>query len=370
MPSETIPQMSLTALFATHKQEFLEAIERVVSRSAFVGGDELSAFELKFANWHGEKMRVAGCGNGTDAILLAAKALNLPAGSEAIVPAMTYFATVEGLVHAGIKVKLIDIDPKSWTLDASKVEAAMTDKTRLIVPVHLYGRMAEMDRLREIADRYQCAILEDASQAHGAKWKSKPVGFWGDVATYSFYPGKNLGAFGDAGAVASRRGDLIDIILKLRNHGGIIKYHHEVMGFNSRLDNLQAAILNVKMKYIDSWNEARRRVAARYFDAFQDLNQMTLPDRDDRSTHVFHQYVVLVDKREKFMDFLKERGIETGVHYPKALHQLQALSEFKSQSFPCAENLASRCVSMPMCPTLNDDAVARICQVVRDYFGK
>ena len=259
MPSEAIPQMSLTALCSLHKQEYLDAIERVVTRSAFIAGEDLTVFEQRFASWHGEKLRAAGCANGTDAILLAAKALDLPVGSEVIVPAMTFFATAEGLVHAGLKVKLVDVDSRTWTLDATKVEAAITPKTRLIAPVHLYGRLAEMDTLRTIADRHHCALLEDASQAHGAKWKGKPVGFWGDVATYSFYPGKNLGAFGDAGAVVSRRDDVIERVLKLRNHGGVIKYHHDVMGFNSRLDNLQAAILNVKMKYIDGWNEARPR---------------------------------------------------------------------------------------------------------------
>ncbi len=365
-----VPQLNLVKLFEDNKDEYVSAVTRVMERCAFIGGDELNSFETAFARWVGEGSIVAGCANGTDAITMAAMALKLPPGSEAIVPAMTYFATAEGLLNADLKVKLVDVDAKTWTMDVSKLEKAIGPKTKLIAPVHFYGQMAEMDRIREIADRNGCKILEDSAQSHGATWKGKPVGYYGDVATYSFYPGKNLGAFGDAGAILSRHAAVIDHCLTLRNQGGKIKYQHEMVGFNSRLDNMQAAVLNVKMKYIDGWNNARRRVASQYDEALGNISGLTLPFAHRDARHVYHQYVLLVEKRDAFMAHLKERGVESGVHYPRAIHQLQAMSEHAGQSFPEAERLAAHCVSLPMCPTLTTDQVSQVASAVRSYFGK
>lgn len=365
-----VSQLDLTALHEPQREEYLAVIRRVLERSAFIGGGEVEGFERELAEWVGGGGTVAGCANGTDAITLAALAMRFPAGSEAIAPAMTFIATIEGLLHAGLEVKLVDVDPKTWLLSPDRLESAIGPRTKLIVPVHLYGQMAEMDRIRAVADRAGCRVLEDAAQAQGARWKDKPVGGYGDVATYSFYPGKNLGAFGDAGAVQSRNAELVERVMALRSHGGRKKYEHAMVGFTSRLDGLQAAVLRVKLRSLERWNEARRRIAARYDEALAGIAGLTLPRAHESARHVYHQYVVLVEGRDRFRATLEEKGIETAVHYPAAIHQIPALPQFRGQSFPEAERVAASCVSLPMCPTLSDGAVDRVIAAVRGYFGK
>lgn len=371
MLDSSVPFLDLKKLYLDHKPEFLSAIEAVIDKSAFIGGDATAAFEKNFATWVGEGSYLASCANGTDAITLAALALDLPRGSEALVPAMTYVATVEGLLDAGLKVRLIDVKPDTWTIDPEELQKGIAAKTKLLAPVHLYGQMASMDRIREIANAHHCKVLEDAAQAHGARWKGNPVGFYGDVATYSFYPGKNLGAFGDAGAVLSRDKASIAKVAALSNHGGLKKYEHECVGFNSRLDNLQAAVLNVKLKYLSAWNEARRNVAGQYRELLNGIAGLSLPVEDPLATHAYHLYVVLVDNRDSFVEYLRERGVECGVHYPRAIHQLPAFrgEAFAGESFPHAERLARHGVSLPMCPTLTLESVEKVAKAVKGYFG-
>lgn len=363
--------LDLAGITGPDIERYLAAIRRVIEKGQFVGGEELRAFETRFAAWIGGGVEALGCANGTEAITIAAKSLALPEGAEAIVPAMSFFATVEGLHHAGLRVKLVDVTEGTWLLDVDKLEAAITPATRLIVPVHLYGQMAAMDAIREIADRHGCSVLEDAAQAHGATWKARGVGQWSDIATFSLYPGKNLGAFGDGGVIVSRYPRRLGAAKELANHGGLEKYVHERIGFNSRLDNLQAAILNLKLERIDAWNEARRRVAGWYRDKLADVPYLTLPVEHKDAKHVYHLFVVLVDERDEFMSFLKARGIETGVHYPAALHQLPALADFPfaTESLPVAEKLARHAVSLPMCPTLDEAAVDRVVAAVKQYYG-
>ena len=364
-----IPFMDLARLFDDHREEFLKAMTGVLDRAAYIGGEELAKFEREFARWVGGDAHAVGCANGTDAITLAARALDLPPGSEAIVPAMTYVATAAALVNAGIKVRLVDVTEGTCVLDPDKVEAAITPRTKLLVPVHLYGQMADMERLRAIADRHGLKILEDAAQAHGSKWKHHPVGHYGDVASYSFYPGKNLGAFGDAGGVLSRNPKIVEQVRRLCNHGGLKKYEHEVVGCNSRLDNLQAAILNVKLKYIDQWTEARRRVAGWYRKGLSEVEGLILPTEAPAARHTYHLFVVRVADRERVQAHLKERHIETGVHYPKAIHEHASLAaEFKGQKFPVAEKLACHGVALTMCPTLGEKDVDRVVNAVREFF--
>lgn len=371
-PSGTIPFLNLKKLFTDHRDEFLSALTKVMENAAFIGGDEVKNFESRFAEWIGPDNHFVGCGNGTDAITLAAKSLDLPEGSEAIAPAMTYIATVAGLVQAGLKVNLVDVIPGTWLMDPEKLERAITPKTKLIAPVHLYGQMAAMDEIRNIADKHGCLVLEDSAQAHSATWKGKPVGHWGHIATYSFFPGKNLGAFGDAGGILSKNASYISKARALGNQGGLQKYVHDYIGCNSRLDNLQAAVLNVKMKYIDQWTEARRNLAKMYREMLSDVPGLELPQEDPSAKHVYHIYAVLVEDRNRFQNHMKEHGVETGIHYPKAIHQLPAFSHcaFAKQTFPNAERLAAHKVSLPMCPTLQAEDAEKVAKTVRSFFGK
>jgi len=368
---EKVGFLDLKALFAQHREEYLAAMTRVLENAAFIGGEEVLSFEKRFAQWIGGNVTAVGCANGTDAITLAAKALRLPSGSEAIMPAMTYVATGAALANAGFEIKLVDVTTGDWLMDPEKLVSAITGKTRLIAPVHLYGQMAEMDKIRQIADEHGCLVLEDAAQAHGATWKTKPIGHWGDVASYSFYPGKNLGAFGDAGAVVSRNGDYVQYCRALGNQGGLKKYDHDLVGMNSRLDNLQAAALNIKMKYIDGWNERRRTVAKQYRERLSGIPGLELPIEKTDARHVYHLYVVVVEDRLKLQDHLNRAGVESGFYYPKAMHQHRAFEKkFAGQRFPQAERIAAHGISLPMGPTLTDAEVERVTGAVLNFFGK
>jgi len=368
--SKTIPFLNLKKLFTDHKEEFLNAMTRVMENASFIGGDELSAFEKSFGEWVGPGNFVVGAANGTDAITLAARALRLPEGAEAVVPAMTYVATAAGLHQAGIKIKLVDVTTDTCLIDTKALEKAITPNTKLLAPVHLFGQMPAMDEIRTLADRHGCKIFEDAAQAHGATWKQKPVGFWGDIATYSFFPGKNLGAFGDAGAVLSRNADLISLCRAYGNQGGLKKYVHDYVGYNSRLDNLQAAVLNVKLKYIDQWTEARRNVAKSYREILTGISGLKLPVEAQGAKHVYHLYVVRVEDRADLQNYLKDRGVETGIHYPRAIHQLPAFAQcsFSKESFPVAEDFAANGLSLPMCPTLSAEDIQLVAETVKSYF--
>jgi dTDP-4-amino-4,6-dideoxygalactose transaminase len=370
--SDSVSFLNLRKLFDDHREEFLTAITGVLDKAAFIGGEQCTQFDRNFAAWIGPGTYAVGCANGTDAITLAAKALRLQEGAEAIVPAMTYVATAAGLHNAGLKIKLVDITPDTWLMDTNQLEKTVTSQTKLLAPVHLYGQMAEMDSIKEIADRHHCAILEDAAQAHGATWKKQTVGHYGNIASYSFYPGKNLGAFGDAGGIVSRDKTLIEYCMALGNQGGIQKYVHDYIGYNSRLDNVQAAVLNVKLKYIDQWNEARRNVAKNYREMLTGISGLTLPTEHPSAKHVYHLFVVLVEDREDFMKFMKSNNIDTGIHYPKAIHQLPCFKNmaFAKEHFPNAERLAKHGVSLPMCPTLNAEQIQRVGKTVQAYFGK
>lgn len=370
--NQTIPFLNLKPLFDAHREEFLAALTSVIEKSGFIGGEEVTSFERNFANWVGNGLIAASCGNGTDAIAIAALSLRLPAGSEALLPAMTFVATAEGLLHAGFKIRLVDIQPGTWVMDPLLLEKTIRPDTRLIVPVHLYGQMAPMDSIRKIADRHGCLVLEDAAQAHGATWQAMGVGHFGDLATFSFYPGKNLGAFGDAGAIVSRDRERIEYASALTKHGGLRKYEHQYVGFNSRLDGIQAAVLNVKLKYINEWNEKRAGVAKLYRELLSDVPGLTLPVEAKEAGHIYHLYVVLVENREDFIAYLKDRGVETGVHYPKAIHQLPSFAResFAREKFPNAERLARCGVSLPMCPTLAMSQIEYVAETVCSYFKR
>ncbi len=363
-----IPFLNLSKLYETYREDVLHAMNQVLDRAHYISGPCLDEFEKTFAHWVLPGSYCVGCANGTDAIILAAKALQLPEGTEAIVPAMTYFASVSALLHARLKVRLVDVVEETALLNLDEVEKSIGPDTRLLVPVHLYGQMPDMERLRVIADKHQCQILEDASQAHGARWKDTPVGALSDIATFSFYPGKNLGAFGDAGAILTRNQTWAQRCRALGNQGGLQKYQHDCLGYNSRLDELQAVVLSVKLRFVDEWTEKRRTLADQYRRMLAGIPSLGLPVEDPSAKSVYHLFVIRVEQREKIRKFLSDKGVETGVHYPKAIHQLPALrGMFAGQRFPIAERLAEQGVSLPLCPTLTPDDIEYVCDVIREY---
>lgn len=366
-----VPFLDLKKLHASIQTELSEAVASVVDSGPYIGGSPVTAFEKSFAEWVGPNNFCVGVANGTDAITIAAKALQLEKGSEAIVPAMTYAATVSALLHAGLEVKLVDISPATYTIDTTLLESILSEKTALLVPVHLYGQMADMPVLKSIADKGRLKILEDAAQSHGSLLGGKPVGHYGDIATYSFYPGKNLGALGDAGAILSRDLALIERCRALGNQGGLVKYQHDYVGYNSRLDTLQAAILSTKLRKLSEWNERRSQIARTYREMLGGIPGLELPTEIAGSKHTYHLYVVRVEDRESFIAHLKKHEIDTGIHYPRAIHQQPAFRNlaFASQKYPVAENLAEHGVSLPICPTIGLDALEWIGKTVRSYFG-
>ena len=310
-----IPLVDLNAQYQTIREEINTAIAEVIGSTSFIGGPHVKAFESAFADFCGVKYCL-GVGNGTDALFIALKSLGIGAGAEVITAANSFIATSEAITAAGAKVIFADINPLTYNLDIAKLEAKVSPKTRAIVPVHLYGQPADMDPILEIARRFNLKIVEDCAQAHGAVYKGRRIGSIGDMACFSFYPGKNLGAYGDAGAIVTNNEEFAIKARMYANHGRIDKYDHEVEGINSRLDGLQAAILNVKLRHLPEWTEKRRRNATLY-NGYLNGTDLILPFESDAVRSVYHLYVVRVPRGERAMlqDHLKSKGISTGIHY-------------------------------------------------------
>jgi len=355
-----IPLVDLHAQYLTIKDEIDEAIARVISRSAFIGGDELRQFEKEFASYC-EANACVGVGNGTDALYLALRALGIGAGDEVITVAHTFIATAETISLAGARPVFVDVKEDSMVMDPDLLEAAITSRTRAIIPVHLYGQPCEMDRIMAIARRHGLKVIEDAAQAHGARWQGKRAGSMGDVACFSFFPGKNLGAFGDAGAVVSQDEKLIERIRALANHGRVDKYIHENEGVNSRLDGMNAAILRVKLRKLDAWNAARRRHAQQYMEVLRG-SAAVLPVVHPNAEPVWHLFVVKVAARDQVQARLNEQGIAAGVHYPLPLHWQPAYRHLKiaEGALPVTERVAESILSLPMYPELSQNQVCAI----------
>jgi dTDP-4-amino-4,6-dideoxygalactose transaminase len=320
----------------------------------FILGEEVGRFEASFAEYC-RVPHAIGVGNGTDALHLACRALDIGPGDEVILPAMTFASTAFGVSLTGARPVLVDVRSEDGLIDPEKIEAAVTPRTKAIIPVHLYGQSADMDAVREIAARHSLAVIEDAAQAHGAVYSGKRAGSLGDIGCFSFYPGKNLGAYGDGGLVTTARGDLAERLRGLRNCGSRLKYHHEEIGLNSRLDTLQAAILWVKLQHLDAWNEARRQIARHYDAALKRVPEIEVTDHQRGS--VYHLYVVRLGDRDAVVRALNSQGIGAGIHYPFAVHELKAyafLGHSKGE-FPVAEDWARRCLSLPIYPELGSD---------------
>ncbi len=365
-----IPFVDLKAQYQSIKTEVDAAIQRVLDNTAFILGREVEAFEAAFAEYVGAKFCV-GVSNGTAAVQMAVTACGIKAGDEVIVPANTFFATAEGVSTAGATPVFVDADPVSYALDAGKIEAAITPQTRAIMPVHLYGQAADLDAIFDIAARHNLLVIEDAAQAHGSEYKGRRVGSLGHAGSFSFYPGKNLGAYGEGGAVVTNDEAVARHLRLLRDHGSERKYHHEIIGYNFRLEGIQGAVLSVKLKYLDGWNNLRREHAARYDELLKESGLM-LPQEMNYARHVYHLYVVQAEERDALQTSLTESGVQTGVHYPIPIH-LQPAYAFlghKEGDFPEAERQARRVLSLPMFAELTDEQVREVAEAVQTAEAK
>ena len=366
-----VPFLDLKAQLAPIREEVQTAIDAVLDNTAFAGGPFVDKFEKEFAAFCGTKYAV-GVGNGTDAIWLALLALGVGEADEVITVPSTFIATAEAISFAGADPVFVDIDPDTCNMDPVKLECAITPRTRAIIPVHLFGQPADMDPILAIAKKHNIPILEDACQAHGALYKGKKAGTMGIAGCFSFYPGKNLGAFGEAGAVVTDDEELAKRIKVLRDHGQPQKYHHDVIGWNGRMDGIQGAVLSVKLKYLDKWNEARRANAKKYDRLLAGVREIRLPVEKDYARHVYHLYALRDPKRDALMTFLGEKGVATGIHYPVPLHMTKAYEylDLKPGSFPVAELAASEFVSLPMFPELTDEQIAYVAACVKEFHTK
>lgn len=365
-----VPLVDLRAQYASIRPEIDAAIQRVLDGGAFILGEEVARFEAAFAGYVGARGAV-GVASGTAALILALRACDVGPGDEVITTAHTFFATGEAISSVGARPVFVDIHPKTYTLDPEQAEAAITAKTRAVVPVHLYGHPAEMDALLDIARRRGLWLIEDAAQAHGAEYRGRRCGGMGDLACFSFYPSKNLGAYGDAGAVTGNDGALLEQVRRLRDHGRVGKYEHEALGYGERLDAIQAAVLSAKLPHLEAWNEARRTLARRYKELLAGCEAVTVPYEAPCVRHVYYAYAVRVPRRDEVLEGLKARGVHAGIHYPVPLHRQRAyLSQgYGEVSLPVTERVASEILSLPLYPELSPEQQEYVVGVLRESVG-
>ncbi len=363
-----IPFVDLKSQYKFIKPEINLAIKRVLDSTHFILGEEVEEFEKKFAKFCDTKYAV-GVGSGLQALELGMRGLGIGEGDEVITPANSFIASSSAISATGAKPVLIDCDPKNFNIDPQLIEEKITEKTKAIMPVHLYGQPAEMDQIRKIAKKYNLFIIEDACQAHGANYKNKRVGSIGTCAAFSFYPGKNLGAYGDGGMITTNSESLANKVFKMRNYGQSKKYYHDFLGGNSRLDTIQAAVLLVKLKYIEKWNKARLKAAQTYNKMLKNLPLKT-PEIPQDATHIFHLYVIKTPKRDELAKYLSSKGIATGQHYPIPIHLQKAYQDLghKKGDFPITENLAQQILSLPMFPELTKTQIEYITSSIRSFF--
>ena len=367
--AQAIPLVDLQAQYAMIREEVDAAIRRVVEGAQFIMGPDVAAFEEEFAAWCGLPF-CAGISSGTAALELTLRVLGVGPGDEVVTVAHTFIATAEAISTIGATPVFVDIDARTYNMNPDAFEAAITTRTRAVMPVHLYGQPANMERIHAIASRHGIVVVEDAAQAHGARWQGRPVGDWGDAACFSFYPGKNLGAYGDAGAVVTRDAGLAGQIRSLRNHGRRSKYLHDQVGYGHRIDTLQAAILRAKLPHLSEWTEARRRLASRYDELFTNSG-LVLPYVAPAAEPVWHLYVVRTTARDALLKDLEGRGIGAGVHYPVPLHLQPAYAAlgYERGSLPVTEAVADTCLSLPLYPEMSDAQQDQVVEAVRQFMG-
>ncbi|RDU22121.1 DegT/DnrJ/EryC1/StrS family aminotransferase [Anaerosacchariphilus polymeriproducens] len=362
-----IPFVSFETMHNEIKDEMIGSFQRVLEKNMFIKGEELEKFEQEYANYCGTKYCV-GCGNGLDALYLILKAYDIGNGDEVIIPSNTFIATALAVSYAGAVPVLVEPENDSYLINPKLIEEKITDKTKAIIPVHLYGSIADMDEINQIAKKYSLKVIEDSAQAHGALYKGKRAGSLGDAAGFSFYPGKNLGALGDGGAVVTNDEELAEKVRALGNYGSKIKYHHILQGNNSRLDEVQAAFLRIKLHELDKWNHKRNEIASMYLDGIQN-NKIIMPKVYDEKYSVWHVFVVRTENRDEFEKYLNQNGIGTTIHYPIPIHMQESYLSLgiEEGSLPISEELAKTVISLPMYYGLKEEEINYIINIINQY---
>ena len=362
-----VPFLDLNAHHAPLRSEFDRAISEVIDSGAFAGGPFVEKFEAEFAAYNHSRYAV-GLGSGTEALWLALLACGVGPGDEVITVPSTFMATVEAITYCSARPVFVDVDQSTYTMDPAGLEKAVTPRTKAIIPVHLFGQVADMDPILDFARKHGLFVIEDAAQAHGAEYKGRKVGNLGDAGCFSFYPGKNLGAFGEAGAVITDNVELQEKMRILRDHGQVRKYRHTMIGWNCRMDGIQAAVLSVKLQYLERGNLLRRVHALQYDRALHGVDEVVTPLEADYARHVYHIYAIRVQERDQVMWLLKEKGIQCGVHYPVPIHLQKAYQSlgYKNGAFPISERIAKEFISLPMFPELTDAQVEMVALCVKE----
>lgn len=364
-----IPFVDLLAQYQSIKNEIDKAISDCIADTNFIKGKAVLRFENDFAEYLGINYCI-GCGNGTDALEIILKALNIGPGDEVLVPALTWISTAEAVTNIGAEPVFVDINPDTYTIDYKKIEEKVTKKTKAIIPVHLYGCPADMTEIGSIAVKHGIYVVEDCAQAHGAEYNGKKVGTFGIASAFSFFPSKNLGAFGDGGAIVTNNKEISDLVRKISNHGQLNEKHkHFMIGRNSRLDSIQASILSVKLKYLDKWNNQRQKVAAFYFQQLANKSEFILPSQDQNKKHVYHLFVIRCKNRATLNELLDEKSISWGIHYPNALPFTDAYNykKHKPEDFINASSIIPDIISIPIYPELTEEQLIIICGQLKKY---
>jgi len=361
--------VNLKAQYAEIKDEIEQGMAETIANCSFILGPNVQAFEKEAAEYLGVKHAI-GCASGTDALHLALEAEGITDGDEVITSAFTFIATAEAIKYVGATPVFVDIDEQTFNITAENIEKAITPKTKAVMPVHLFGQPADLTKIKALCDKHNLKLIEDCAQSFGARFDGQQTGAIGNASGYSFFPSKNLGAFGDGGLVVTNSDDTAKKLKMLRNHGSDVRYYHDVIGYNSRLDDIQAVVLRAKLKRIDQYNQARRHVAHLYSELMADL-PLTTPYEDGLGEHVYHQYTLLCDRRDDVIAALQDKQIGCAVYYPVPLHQQNVFKEeCAGLSLPVTESVAANCFSLPICPSLTDETVNEIVAVIRDVLTK
>ena len=366
-----VPFLDLKVQYKQIEKEVLPMVAEAMSNGAFVGGPQVSNFEEEFAEYCDSKYCV-GVGSGTDALRFSLLAVGVGAGDEVITVPNTFIATTEAISQVGATSVFVDIYPDTCNMDTAQIEEKITAKTKALVPVHLYGQIADMDPILKIAQDHNLSIVEDACQAHGSLYKDRKAGSIGAAGSFSFYPGKNLGAYGEGGAVVTQDEEIARKIRMIRDHGQAKKYFHDTEGYNGRLDAIQAGVLRIKLRRLEKWNQSRRENAAYYNKLLSRIDGVTLPVEADFARSVYHLYVILVDNRDDLQQFLNDKGIASGLHYPLPLHMQKAYAHlgYKKGSFPVTESVADKLLSLPMFPELTREQIEYVAESIKEFMNR